>query len=289
MDIESLKLFLSVQTTGTLTDTANDNYITQSAVSKRIGMLEKELGIQLFLRGKGKPRVVITPAGEAFSDIAERIVLLYQQAMELQNDTEQRFLTIACVNSVQNYALPPFILSLQKEFPQLCITLETHHSVEIFNLLETNRVDIGITQASAPFPDLQSVLLFKEPYRVVMLDSEKRSVPSGILHPGDLLPEHEIFEAFDSALQNWHNYWWKPSKAKIRVNMTSAAEQYFDSEEDWMIVPENVARTMERHGFCSYGLDASAPVHTVFIAYKKQRMNASKELFINKAAEYFRI
>ncbi|MFR5879317.1 MAG: LysR family transcriptional regulator [Cloacibacillus evryensis] len=63
MDIESLKFFIEVRNSGNITNTANAFYVTQSAVSKRLSMLEAELGVQLFQRGKGRSRAVITPAG----------------------------------------------------------------------------------------------------------------------------------------------------------------------------------------------------------------------------------
>jgi DNA-binding transcriptional LysR family regulator len=288
MDIESLKLFLDVRNFGSLTNAANINYIKQSTVGKRISLLEEELGIQLFQRSRGKSRVIITPAGEAFSDIAERMLLLYGQAMELQKDEERRTLTIACINSVQDYSLPPLILQLKQQYPNLCVSLEDHHSVEIFLLLENRRVDIGIAQASAPFSDLQSVLLFEEDYRVVMLPSETERFPTGSIHPHQLPAKHEIFEAFDSNLQNWHDYWWQPFNAKIRVNTTPTAERYFNTPEEWMIVPASVARLMEQKGLLSYTLEKNPPRHHVFAVYEKQMQNPYVELFIEAAKVYYK-
>ena len=42
MDRETLRLFLDIRDTGNITRAANANYITQSAASKRIAMLEQE-------------------------------------------------------------------------------------------------------------------------------------------------------------------------------------------------------------------------------------------------------
>ena len=102
MDIESLKFFIEVRNSGNITNTANAFYVTQSAVSKRLSMLEAELGVQLFQRGKGRSRAVITPAGESFAEIAERILLLHRQALSLKYGAERRTLTIDCINSVQD-------------------------------------------------------------------------------------------------------------------------------------------------------------------------------------------
>ncbi len=288
MDIDSLKLFLDVQNSGNITNAAINNYMTQSAVSKRIHLLEKELGVSLFYRKKGQSLALITPAGEAFSDIANRILLLHQQALTLQQYAERRALTIACINSVQNYTLPPLIFQLQQEYPQLCVTLEDHHSVEIFPLLVNNRVDIGITQAAAPFSDLESVHLFTEDYRVIMRPSVEKRFTADTVHPSQLIAEMEIFEAFDIRLQNWHDYWWRPFNAKIRVNTTPTAEQYFTTPDEWMIVPSSVAYSMEKKGFISYALEENPPPHEVYLVYKKQIKDPHVIMFIEKALYHFK-
>ena len=90
MDMDSLKMFLSVQRTGSLTAAANSLYMTQPSLGRRISCLEKELGVPLFHRGKGQAQVKLTPEGEAFSDIARRMLMLYDQAMELHQDAARQ-------------------------------------------------------------------------------------------------------------------------------------------------------------------------------------------------------
>ena len=64
MDIKLLKTFVTVANHSSFTDAAKELYIAQSAVSKHITQLEKELGVQLFLRDTRMVR--LTAAGEAF-------------------------------------------------------------------------------------------------------------------------------------------------------------------------------------------------------------------------------
>lgn len=287
MDMESLAYFLDVWKSGNITNAANNHYITQSALSKRLALLEKELGVQLFQRGKGQAQVIITPAGMSFAGIAERMLLLYGQALELKRDEGRQFLNVACIQSVQNYVLPPLIIQLEQEKPHLCVMLEDHHSAEIFSLLENHRVDIGIAHAAAPFPDLQSDLLFEESYRVVMRAGNGRFLPGTAIHPGQLCAEQEIFEEFDSEFRDWHDQWWKPFQAKIRVNTTSTAEHYFHSAENWMIVPSAVARSLEERGFVSYPLKIDPPRRRVFILYRKRTNNVAVKEFVSAAKAYF--
>ena len=287
MERETLQLFLAIRDTGNITRAASERYITQSAASKRIAQLEKELGVTLFERGKGHSTVALTPAGEGFSDIAERMLLLYQQALALRENAGQRGLTVACINSVQGYTLPGFIRELQAQHPDLCVTLEDHHSVEIFPLLENKRLDLGITQLAAPFSDLVSYPLFEEGYRVVTLPGADGTPAEAPVHPAHLPAEHEIFEAFDTEFQKWHDYWWRPSGCKIRVNTTPTAERYFCDPEDWMIVPETVAYAMEQKGFCSRPLLEDPPRHRVYVVHHKESRNEMVRLFASAARAYY--
>lgn len=287
MERDLLKLFLDVRDTGNITKAANANFITQSTASKKIAILEKELGVSLFERGKGKNSVAITQAGERFSDIAERMLLLHQQAMGLKNTPEQRILTIGCINSIQVYTLPPLIRNFQHRFPELSVILEDHHSTEIYPLLENKRIDIGIIQIASPFSDLTSELLFEERYRVVMLPCNPWSGTDHVVHPSELNPRHEIFEAFDNEFQTWHDFWWRGNNSKIRVNTTPTAEKYFSNPEDWMIVPETVAYMLEQGNFASYPLVEDPLRHHVYIAYNKNHTNDLIRAFVENAKEYF--
>ena len=59
---QKIRLFLSLAETLNFTETANQLFITQQAVSKHIAQFEADLGFPLFVRSKHK--VSLTPAGE---------------------------------------------------------------------------------------------------------------------------------------------------------------------------------------------------------------------------------
>jgi len=287
MDMHALRYFLDVWKTGSITTAATNNYITQSALSKRIALLETELGVQLFQRGKGRQQIAITANGQAFVDIAERMLLLYQQAVDLHSDAERQSITIGCINSVLDYILPPMVFQLEQQYPHFCITLENHHSVEIFTLVENSRVDVGITQSPAPFPDLASELLYEEDYRVVIRKNSHSFQPGEILAPEMLPVEKEIFQWFDGAFSDWHDQWWLSSRARIRVGATSTAEHYFQEPMNWMLVPAAVAHAMEARGFQIFQIRPQPPQHYVYLVYRKRAQEEYIHIFAEQAKTYF--
>lgn len=265
--MESLRSFLEVRRTGSITAAAESRHMTQPALGKRIAGLERELGVTLFRRGKGRTQAELTPEGAAFSDIAARMLMLYEQAMELREDAGRRFLTAACIRSAHDALMPELLARLRAAHPELCVTVEDHHTAEIFTLLEDRRVDVGITQSAPASGSLTGELLYEEPYRAVFR-GDGGAAPEEAADPAELRAEHGIFQAFDGPFETWFDRWWQPYSVKMRVNTTPTAERYFSEPEDWMIVPEAVARSLERRGFVSRPLRSAPPLHRVYLTVR---------------------
>lgn len=284
MDMDSLKMFLSVQRTGSLTAAANSLYMTQPSLGRRISCLEKELGVPLFHRGKGQAQVKLTPEGEAFSDIARRMLMLYDQAMELQQDAARQYLTVACIRSAHDALMPELLARLKAAHPKLCITVEDHHTAEILPLLENRRVDVGIIQSAPLSQVLTGELLYEEPYFVIF----RREHPAARfeqVRPAQLPAEQGIFQAFDQSFRLWFDRWWPPYSVKLRVNTTPTAEHYFSDPEDWMIVPEAVARGLEGRGFTARPLSDPPTLHQVYMVYHPKNQRESIPWFRQAARE----
>lgn len=70
-----LRVFMAVARTGSFTKAARLLGVSQPAVSQNVSSLEKETGVQLFLRAKGE--VSLTSQGCVFKEYAERIQYWY--------------------------------------------------------------------------------------------------------------------------------------------------------------------------------------------------------------------
>ncbi|HEY8357253.1 MAG TPA: LysR family transcriptional regulator [Ramlibacter sp.] len=77
LDLTSLRYFVAVCETGSLTRAAESEHIGVSAVSKRLAQLESDLAVELFQRGRRG--VVTTAAGETLLDHARSILLSAQR------------------------------------------------------------------------------------------------------------------------------------------------------------------------------------------------------------------
>lgn len=76
--IEEIRRFVLVAKNGNLTKTAEQIFITQSALSQSIKRLEQTLNTKLFQqKGKG---LILTADGIAIQEIGERIIILWEKA-----------------------------------------------------------------------------------------------------------------------------------------------------------------------------------------------------------------
>lgn len=74
METNNLRTFISVANTGSFTKTAEQNFISSTAIMKQINRLEKEVDTDLFIRST--TGVTITPSGKTFLKYAKEVVRL---------------------------------------------------------------------------------------------------------------------------------------------------------------------------------------------------------------------
>lgn len=80
MDIALLKTFLEVAATGSFVNAADRLFVTQSAVSLRIGRLEDTLGKPLFTRSRAGAE--LTAAGREFERYAQSMIRIWEEARQ---------------------------------------------------------------------------------------------------------------------------------------------------------------------------------------------------------------
>lgn len=239
MDIKDIKVFLEINNYRNISTAARALFLTQSTVSRRLSMLEKELNAKLLFRGKGHDTVQLTPAGERFLIIAEQILALSIEVNSLEENNLIEHLSVAVPDSLASYILRDFFKELSRKNPKLKLEVILLDSIPAYEMVASREVDIGLTNGEAPYPELNSNLVFKEDF-VVMRKGNKNSF-SQIVHPSELKSNNEIFQFFGQDYNHWHDYWWKPGFAKLRVNLAQLTVEFLNEEQDWTILPESVA------------------------------------------------
>lgn len=87
MDIESIRLFTEVVARGGISEAARRNNLSQQTLSRRIIVLENEVGARLLERGQ---HVEPTAAGKAFLDYAYEVMALTSRMRDAVKQASRR-------------------------------------------------------------------------------------------------------------------------------------------------------------------------------------------------------
>jgi DNA-binding transcriptional LysR family regulator len=126
MDIQILRTFLELDRTRHFGKAAEALFVTQSAVSARIRLLEQTLGVSLFIRRRNEIR--LTGAGERLKRHAETIVAAWQRALaDAALDEEHKLaLSVGGIHTLWDCFLQEWIHTLYKHRPDIALQAEAH-------------------------------------------------------------------------------------------------------------------------------------------------------------------
>lgn len=88
MNEQKIRVFLSLANTLNFTETANELFITQQAVSKHISQLEEHLGFRLFIRSTHN--VQLTPAGERCKVFFHEEMLRFSEFISAEREFQRK-------------------------------------------------------------------------------------------------------------------------------------------------------------------------------------------------------
>lgn len=150
MDInyELYKVFYYVAKTLSFSEAAAELFISQSAVSQSVKVLEKRLNQVLFIRST--KRVSLTKEGEMlFKHIEPAINLITRGENQLLHSTPSggMQLRIAASDTICRYFLVPYLNQFHKTYPDVHIKIINGTSLKCAELLEQNQVDLIIANS----------------------------------------------------------------------------------------------------------------------------------------------
>jgi DNA-binding transcriptional LysR family regulator len=142
MDIDLLKTFLEVYRTRHFGRTAENLYLTQSAVSARIRLLEETLGVPLFTRTRND--IQLTPAGTRLLKYAESILNSWNRARQdtALGDEETVSLAIGASYSLWDILLQDWTHTLHRALPRVALQAEAHGPDVLVRRLHDRALDI---------------------------------------------------------------------------------------------------------------------------------------------------
>jgi LysR family cys regulon transcriptional activator len=139
---------------------ASSLHTAQSGISKQVKLLENELGIEIFVRARGRLRGV-TPLGGRVIEYATNALGEIANIRALSEERKRPSkIAIATSHTQARYVLPDITRRFSARYPKVRISLAHGSPAEIAELVRAGKADIGVSTESARMKELLSL-----PYR----------------------------------------------------------------------------------------------------------------------------
>jgi LysR family cys regulon transcriptional activator len=154
-----------------LTEVAKALNTSQSGVSKHIMDLERELGVEVFVR-RGKRIVGLTEPGKELAVLVGRILLDLQNIKSVAAHFASRdsgHLALATTHTQARYSLPAVVSVFKQEFPDVELVLHQSGPAEIVAHLMSGRADIAVaTEALDNYPEFATFPFYRWHHAVIV-------------------------------------------------------------------------------------------------------------------------
>ncbi|MBV1879688.1 MAG: LysR family transcriptional regulator [Pseudomonadales bacterium] len=164
MDIDGIKAFATVAHTQSFSLAANHLHLTQPAVSKRIALLESQMGVRLFDRiGR---TVNLTEAGRALEPRARDILLSIEDTQRVISNMAGNIggrLSLATSHHIGLWHLPQILRSYAQKYPDVALDLHFMDSEVAHEQIVQGNLELGIiTLAPTKHNRLASIPIWKD-------------------------------------------------------------------------------------------------------------------------------
>lgn len=172
--------------------------LTQPAVSQHIRQLENELGVSLFIRGKGAIR--LTEAGETVVHYAHRFNSLYDRMRQALADQEKQLtrLRVGVTHTAESNIVAEVLAEYGHLNPGVVITILTDSIENLYKRLDNFDLDMAIVEGAKEDPAFAFILLDTD-YLVSAMSNDHPLAQGSLVSLDDLVKERMILRLSESA------------------------------------------------------------------------------------------
>jgi DNA-binding transcriptional LysR family regulator len=158
MEIDEIQTFLAIAELGGFTRAAQRLHRSQPAISRRLGILEQELGAPLFERLRGRAR--LTEAGRAFLPHAEAVLASLRDGRDAVHGLQSRIegtVSLALVGTLADTHIIEALRRFAAQSKNLRLELRTASSREVTDLVRRGEATLGLRYNASERPELVSL------------------------------------------------------------------------------------------------------------------------------------
>jgi DNA-binding transcriptional LysR family regulator len=192
MELAHVEAFVAIVRSGGFTQASAAVHLTQPAISRRIALLERELGAPLFERLPQGP--VLTEAGAAFLPHAEALLAVVRDGIEAVGDVRgsgSGSIALAVVGTLATSALAERLRRFRAAHPGVDLRLRTALSAEVSALVLRGEAAVGLRYTADPNPGMVSTIVTVEAL-VPVCSARHRLAGASQVRPEDLACERWV-------------------------------------------------------------------------------------------------
>jgi DNA-binding transcriptional LysR family regulator len=249
MDNQNLKAFITVAEIGSFSEAADRLYLTQSAISKRIALLEQQIGKRLFDRIARQ--VSLTEAGNELLPRARRILQEYENALQAINDLSGEAsgtLRLAISHHLGLHRLPPILKQFAQQYPNVTLDIEFMDSEKAYEKILHGESEVAvITLALESHHNINSKKIWNDPLRFICaqdhpLAALKQPALQDLAEYPIILPGLNTYTG--RIIQNLFQKEGIPLKAPMSTNYLETISTMVEIGLGWSVLPETLVRDL---------------------------------------------
>lgn len=248
VEIDQVQAFVAIVRGGGFTRAASILHLSQPAVSRRLDLLERELGAPLFERIRSG--AILTEAGRAFLPHAEALLASMRDGLDSVRALQQvdrGTITLALVGTLASTTLTGCLQRFRDAHPRVELRLRTALSQEVSVLVRRGDATLGLRYGGDPHPEMVSMLVYDEPMMAVCsprhsLARRRRIEPSAL--GGErwvaFPPRNESFyDPYPWSLQNRLAAWGLHPAEIVPIDSLTAQKRMVEAGFGLALLPES--------------------------------------------------
>ena len=163
LELDHIEAFVAIVRSGGFTRAAATLHLSQPAISRRVLLLEHELGASLFERGHGG--AALTDAGTAFLAHAEAVLASVRDGIDAVvalRRTDRGTITLAMVGTLASTPLTDLLRRFREKHRGVDLRLRTALSREVSDLVRRREATLGLRYGADPHTDVVSAKIHDE-------------------------------------------------------------------------------------------------------------------------------
>jgi DNA-binding transcriptional LysR family regulator len=163
IDLGALHVFYWVSRVGGVRAASRELFVTQPAISQRLKLLERQLGLKLY--GRAGNKLVLTDDGRKLFEASRpafEMLLSMESLMEGKGSELSGYIRIAALSEFSKAFLLPKIERFRAKHPGVKFHIEYRHAYEMLGFLSKHEVDLAFTNEPHGSPQIEAVPGFEE-------------------------------------------------------------------------------------------------------------------------------